>query len=372
MRIVLLCFVLLLSWQFEAKAAQDFSAIWSDSMSLMSKGMELVAQGKDDKERTLSEIITFRDSKFQRLLNQCFEILADSETLDLLHKRNKLLKKIQRNNQKIVELQKEYIGAPEEHWNPLKATKKSITSRIKSLKEENKALEQDIQKAKQDTQAAINARGIPITQEQIETLLTAADGEDTASIMAVAENVKQIQGKIEELAQAPDSSIELLKTYTGIYMMCHKVYAYAIEHALEQIQKVYLKKLKSLQAEAQELLGNARKMVRDVSEADRKILETNIQANQRTLEVINLYTRYMQNQARNLERLQAQAEKSAAVAVNTYRTVKTSTELLNMVRASYNEFAQIFSFEPPNLSLLYDARLRTEFEQITNKIRFDN
>ncbi|MBR4742299.1 MAG: hypothetical protein IK079_05320 [Desulfovibrio sp.] len=348
---------------------ESFATMWKESIPLMNKGMEIIAQGVDPDQRSFSEIITFRDSKFQRILKECFEILADSETLDLLEKRDKLQRRIVQKRQKIVELQKEMIAAPEEHWNPLAKTKGRIKSAIADLREEIARSESEIEAAKQQAVESIQRRGIPISHEQMEAILNAADGEEIASIMAVAENVKSIQGKIEELLRSPDAPIELLKTYTGIYMMCHKVYTYAIEHALTQITTVYFKRLEQLHTEATQLLQSARSMLREATDRDRKILETNVSTNQRTLEVIRFYTQYLNRQKSNLEHLQAKAKISANVAVNTYRTVKTGAELLRMMKSTETDFTQIFSFEPPNLSLLYDERFKVEFQEITEKLR---
>ena len=57
------------------------------------------------------------------------------------------------------------------------------------------------------------------------------------------------------------------------------------------------------------------------------------------------------------------------MAVNTYRTVRTSTELLGLMKRSEADFSEIFKFQPPALSLLYDERLRQEFESITERLR---
>ena len=373
LRVCLVAFLFLQLGQFvlsgTSYAVQSFPEMWDHAMPVMSKGMDLIAKGGDPDKRSWGEILTFRDPKFQRLLADCFKILADSETMDLLEHRDAVQKKIQKKRVRIVELQKDMISAPDEHWNPMKATKSRIKSSIAGLKEEIRGLEQQLEQEKEAAVATISSRGIPITREQVDALLSAADGEDTASIMAVAENIKKIQQKIEEVVQSPDSSIELLKTYTGVYMMCHKVYTYAISHALEQIAQVYLKRLGEIQKEATELLQSARHMMNGASSSDRSILETNVQTNQRTLDAVSFYAQYLKRKRAQLERLHAKAEKSANVAVNTYRTVKTSTELLRMMRSSQNEFTQIFNFEPPSVALMYDERLKGEFEQITARLR---
>ena len=217
--------------------------------------------------------------------------------------------------------------------------------------------------------AEISARGLPVSREQLETMLSAADGKDTASIMAVAENISAIQRSIESQLAAPDASVELLQTYTGIYMMCNKVYVYALQQALQQIDSRYLDRLGKIRKEAAQLQEHARSLLSGAEETDRKILEVNIAANQRTLDAVDLYNQYLSRQKKHLQQLLQRAEKSFKVAVNTYRTVKTSSDLLGMMHTSEADFSRIFAFQPPDLSLLYDARLRQEFDDITSRLR---
>ena len=178
-----------------------------------------------------------------------------------------------------------------------------------------------------------------------------------------------IQAAIEQQLSQPGASIELVQSYTGVYMMCRKVYVYAIELALERIDESYLKRLDGIRREAESLLAEAKAMMARASESDRKILAANIPANQRTLEAVDLYRRYLERQKSHLRALLGEASTSAKVAVNTYRTVRTSTELLGLMKRSEADFSEIFKFQPPALSLLYDERLRQEFESITERLR---
>ena len=163
--------------------------------------------------------------------------------------------------------------------------------------------------------------------------------------------------------------MELLQTYTGIYMMCNKVYVYALQQALQQIDSRYLDRLGKIRKEAAQLQEHARSLLSGAEETDRKILEVNIAANQRTLDAVDLYNQYLSRQKKHLQQLLQRAEKSFKVAVNTYRTVKTSSDLLGMMHTSEADFSRIFAFQPPDLSLLYDARLRQEFDDITSRLR---
>ena len=313
-----LALLVLLGSASPSLAVRSFQEVWDDTMPLMSQGADIVASGQNPDERSWGEILTFRDSKFARLMEECFEVMADSSITGGIRELDAIRRANAEKRAKIAELQKKAVSAPSSSWN---------------------------------------------------AMLGAIDGNDTASVMAVAENIKAIQAAIEQQLSQPGASIELVQSYTGVYMMCRKVYVYAIELALERIDESYLKRLDGIRREAESLLAEAKAMMARASESDRKILAANIPANQRTLEAVDLYRRYLERQKSHLRALLGEASTSAKVAVNTYRTVRTSTELLGLMKRSEADFSEIFKFQPPALSLLDDERLRQEFESITERLR---
>ncbi len=351
-------------------AAQDVSAVWNKVRPLWEEGVDIVAAGKDPDERTLSEKVTFRDSKFRRIVGECFEIMADSDLTDVMDGRAEALKQIAAADKKLVELEKDLMFAPDKHWNPFKNTQKSIKEDMEELRAKKSMLYGKMERDKEKAYKLVESRGIPVTREQMDGMLEAADGEDIARIMAVAENIKAIQKRIEQSLRK-DSPIDMLKTYTGIYMMCNKVYVYAIEKASEQIDEVYLKKLSEMRSSTQGLLDDARKMRRSASVEERRELDVNIDSNNRMLDAMDKYARYLGQQKKNLDSLQVKAEKKFRVSLNTFHTVRTGSELLNMMRASSEDFSRIFSFRAPDVSLLYGDALRVEFEDISRRLKLD-
>lgn len=287
MRPALLLLLAILLHVQTVPAARSFVDIWDDAVPLLHDGVDIIASGADPSD------LTFRDPKFQRIVSECFAILADSQALDLIASRDAARDKIAAKRQEIAALQQELVSAPSSHWNPLKATRSSLQEDIAGLRKEIAELEQGLEADKERIFAEISARGLPVSREQLETMLSAADGKDTASIMAVAENISAIQRSIESQLAAPDASVELLQTYTGIYMMCNKVYVYALQQALRQIDSRYLGRLEKIRNEASRLQEHARSLLSGAEETDRKILEVNITANQRTLDAVDLYNQYL-------------------------------------------------------------------------------
>ena len=353
-----------------AQASQDISVVWNKVRPLWEEGVQIVASGKNPDERSLAEKVTFRDSKFRRIVGECFEIMADSDLTEFLDARAKALKQIAEADKKLVELEKDFMFSPESHWNPFKKTQKSIQEEMGSLRAKKTALIAQMEKDREKVSSIIESRGIPVTREQMDGMLEAADGEDIARIMAVAENISAIQQRIEQGVRK-DSPIDMLKTYTGIYMMCNKIYVYSIEKALDQIDGVYLKKLSEMRTSTQDILNDAKNMRKSVSAEEKKELDVNIDSNKRMLEAIDKYARYLGQQKKNLDALREKAEKKFRVSVNTFMTVRTGSELLNMMRTSSEDFSRIFSFKVPDVSLLYGETLRIEFEDISRRLKLD-
>lgn len=366
-----LCAVLLaLLWSATpAPAARSFQEVWDDAVPLMSKGADIVASGKDVEERSWGEILTFRDPAFTRLLEECFEVMADSTVTESVRELDALRRSSAGKRAAIAELQKKAVSAPSSSWNPLTDTQQSIREDVVRLRQEIADNEERAARLRESIHAALQSRGLPVSREQVDAMLGAVDGADTASVMAVAENIKAVQAAIERQLSQPGASVELAQSYTGVYMMCRKVYAYAVELALRHIDESYLKRLDGIRAEAEKLLADARAMMARAGEDDKRILAANIPANQRTLDAANLYRRYLERQKAHLRALLEEARLSAEVAVNTYRTVRAGSELLALMKRSEADFSEIFKFQPPSLSLLYDEQMRREFETITERLR---
>ena len=353
-----------------ACAESSFKEIWNDSMPLLSEGAKLIASGKELGERSLSEVLTFREAKFPRILKECFTILADSSLIDLLHKQDEVAASVAQKKAKIVELKTKSVAAPETSWNPLAHTQESIQRDVSTLQNEIAQLQNDLEQSKEAAYLRLREKGILLSRAQFDQLLAVVDASDRAAVMAVAENLKRIHEEICTKIAEPDSPVEMLQTYTGVYMMGLGVYLYALENAIVQVDEQYMARLKALREENEANYQKAQGLASGpLSAHDAEIVRRNMLSQRRIAEVINLYERYLDREKRQLQVLYQKAEQSFDVAVNTYHTVKVSADLLNMIRSSEEEFSSLMQFQPPELSLLYDERLSAEFAAVTGRLR---
>ena len=336
------------------------------------KGLEEMASRQNVDERSLVEKLTFRDPKFQRIIQDCFEIMADSSLVDLLSLQDEVNAEIREKQEKMGKLARESITAPSSSWNPLATTQESISRDITGLRQDIADLESSLEKEKSRVYNDMVQNGVPIERDQFEFMINAADAMETAKIMAVAENLKYMLQNMEEKVSDPNAPTELLKIYSGMYMMCHRVYMYAISFAVDQIDNIYKPRLSAMKEKNDKLIADSRALSRQVhTPADKATLESNMASQKRMSEVINLYTRYLDSQKKNLLSLNTDMTKRYQVAENTYQTIRLSSELLSLLRNSQTDFSRIFAFQPPELQLLHDARFSREFAEVTANLRME-
>lgn len=368
-KIIVSLFVLF-SFAANSYATNTPQQIRDEVFPVINKGIEELLQNKDVRKRTVTEILTFRDPKFERLVAECFEIMADSPFVELMETQDTIQKEIQKKQEKINALAREAFTAPAESWNPFATTQKSIKSDTQKLNAEIAQLQTDFIRQKEAVFQHMQEAGVPITREQFDLMINAVDTVDQTKIMAVAENLKHINKEIEQKVADPNAPLDIIKMYTGVYMMSYKIYLYGIEEAMNAIEKQYLPKLKHLSEINDKLYANSKQLLSEKqTEEDLKILKNNISQQERMVSVINLYAKYLINQHKRLEALYRNMDKRFKVAQNTFYTIRLSSELLGLIHTTESDFAQIFAFKPAELSLLYEERLRNEFMEVSKKLK---
>lgn len=370
MKKIILALCLIFSTAACAYAANTPQQVRDEVFPVINKGIDELFKNKDVRKRTVTEILTFRDPKFERLIAECFEIMADSPFVELMETQDKMQKEIQKKQDKIQELARAAFTAPEESWNPFATTQKNIIRDTERLYAEIAQIQADFVQKKEAVFQHMQESGVPITRDQFDLMINAVDTVDQTKIMAVAENLKYINKEIEQKVADPNASLDLIKMYTGVYMMSYKIYLYGIEEAMNAIQKQYMPKLKHMNEINNKLYANSRQLLSEKqTEADQQLLKNNISQQERMISVINLYAKYLTKQYNRLEALSKVIDKRFQVAQNTFYTIRLSSELLGLIHTTESDFSQIFAFQPAELSLLYEEKLRSEFMEVSKKLK---
>lgn len=352
-------------------AARTFETFWKKVSPKLSEGVDYVDSHDGDvlhADKTFLEIITLRDAEITRIVNACLKDFMSGRITDAINQVNRIEERLTKRREQINAWKLALISAPASSLLPLKLTRRRLEGRIAREKKAIEADETTILKIKAEALAEFEKAGVPLTPEQLDGLLYSAEGTDVARVMAAADNIRSIEKKLAEQLANPDSTSAEAKTYTGFLMMCYRIYLEAVERALVAVDKTYLVKLKAVKESAGEQLLQADRLIGKAHKTSHAA-KTNREINARTIEMAELYEAHLINRREELRHLREEMLVNFELAVNTFRTVKVGAELVDVMKTSENDLRSVFEFEAPQFSAFYDKNLRSEFDNLTRKLK---
>ena len=352
-------------------AARTFETFWKKVSPKLSEGVDYVDSHDGDvlhADKTFLEIITLRDAEITRIVNACLKDFMSGRITDAINQVNRIEERLTKRREQINAWKLALISAPASSLLPLKLTRRRLEGRIAREKKAIEADEATILKIKAEALAEFEKAGVPLTPEQLDGLLYSAEGTDVARVMAAADNIRSIEKKLAEQLANPDSTSAEAKTYTGFLMMCYRIYLEAVERALVAVDKTYLVKLKAVKESAGEQLLQADRLIGKAHKTSHAA-KTNREINARTIEMAELYEAHLINRREELRHLREEMLVNFELAVNTFRTVKVGAELVDVMKTSENDLRSVFEFEAPQFSAFYDKNLRSEFDNLTRKLK---
>lgn len=351
--------------------SQAFEKTWSGLRPKLEKGVEVVAQEVHPQGRNLVRRYLFQEAATRRICTECFHEMFSNEVMTLLDIVKQIRRDIRSRQKQILEWEKDLIAAPKKTWNILNSSQSKLKDKIARNKSKIQYDEEQIQLLLEKALAALQARGVKIERDQLEGLIESAEGEDLGAILSVADCVTQVLNRLESQLSGSDPTPELSKAYAGFYMMCNRLYLEAVDRALYQIGKVYMKRVEGIEKEASRQINKAEEKLagKNVPESSVEILKKNIRINREILEVVKFYTRHLNKRIKDLLELRTKAELNFEVSLNTFMTMKIGADLADCIANAEEDIAKVFAFEPPALSALYDIGFREQFRSVTRQIR---
>lgn len=349
-----------------------FAKIWEKALPKLEKSLEIFDRSKDLPESSfLREDKQSNRKKYEELLDSIFTILIGSELNNVRQEYNFLQIKMEQAGDEIELLLKERITAPEKSWNPFEKTRGRIDEKIASLREDIKTLTARKEELRAAITSSLAGLGVDAEDSKLDILLSSVSGDDILHLMLAADSIKKINLQIVKLIEEGQGTVQAARKYTGIHMVLTDLYLQANLNALERIGREYIPRLEEIIKTARRLWAEAREMLGATGQDDRnrKILEANAAANERTVKTADLYRTYLRGQENALRKTSEKLKKDYFVAKNTYDTVKTGTDLISLIQVSMASLEGVFGFVMPDLSLAYDQELMKEFERITDQIR---
>jgi len=349
-------------------------ASWSQLTSNLTEALNL-----RDRHETLPASSWIREDRrsnarrINALLTQSIEILLQSEANDLREQAIALRAEIPVLQVRLFELRNEAISAPESSRRPWGRTRTSMEEDIARLQQEITEKERALTRINAQVTLALRGLGVDLDDRQINILLTSVTGDDIFQHAVIFANVKQVVVTLGELAQGDLGNLEIARRYAGMYLVMNDLLIITQEGLLEKIETEYKPRLAAIHAEAEGLRREAleRSAMPQFTEAQQNTFRTNAEANALTVRVADLYAELLENQSESVRATLVTLHNARYVAENTYRTIRSSADLRNLIQSGLELFDTIhnLSLSMPQIQAFeYDA-IRKEFEEINRRLR---
>ncbi|MCR5346228.1 MAG: hypothetical protein K6E38_00450 [Fretibacterium sp.] len=330
-----------------------------------------------DEQETLPDSAWFGDDKssngkkINKLLDEALEILVQGRAGEMRNEAAALREALSDLRQEADRLRNQRITAPESSLLPWKKTRAKVDERLADLEQEIKDKEASLVSLNDRLAAALREMGLELDQAQIDVLLSSVTGDDLLRNTVVFANVKSVVEKLEVLAQNDQNDLEISRRYTGMYLVLNDLLIHTQEELVRKIDGEYKPRLAELIREAESLQAEAQKRSRQkgYTEAQQKSFALNAESNAMTARVAQLYVKLLDSQRKGiLDNLQG-LRRNRDLAENTYRTVRSSGDLRNLIHSGLALFDSIHALSMPQLQPFESEAMRREFEEINKRLR---
>jgi hypothetical protein len=345
-----------------------FVQVWSKVTPTLEEVLEL----EQEHETLPDSAWIMKDKKdnledINELLDEAVTILSISNTAQTRQDIRALEDQIREMKQTISEYRQAKITAPvRSTW--LK-TVEDYDVKIKQVKEEIDKKYGDIAKLKTQFADQLAEKGLFISEEELEVLLSSVVGDDIIQTSIVYDNVKKISQQLMTLTIDSGEDIEISQRYYGMYTVLLKTLLYMQQTFINNIDEKYLPKIDKIAADVQDTKATTRNLLYGERDKNRRsYLAANLEAQNLTLKTAALYKRHLIGQRRKMVTAMAKTVSDLRIAQNTYKTVKLSGDLVNLLRTSQKSFDLLLNIQVPDLLVFENKQMKQEFAILTEKM----
>jgi len=345
-----------------------FGDVWSKITPELDKALDL-----QDEQDSLPHSSWFGKDKgdvrdeLNAILDEAIEILGISNATNVRQEIQALEREIQESKKKIAEYRQKKIGAPvKSKW---KTTISDYEAKIEQMQGVIRQYETDIESLKAKFSYALSEMGINLTYEQVDLLLSSVVGDDIIQGSVVYANVKEISQQLMKLTVDSGEDFNISKRYYGLYTILLKILLHMQNTFIHRIDESYIPKINDIVNEVDNVRSNTKRLLKETKkEAHRKHLLANLEAQDLTVKTADLYKRHLLGQREKVESANRKTIADFEVARNTYKTVKVSGELVNLLRSSQKAFETLMNIQTPDLLVFENLQMKEEFASLTKKL----
>nr|WP_314715862.1 hypothetical protein [uncultured Fretibacterium sp.] len=337
----------------------------SDALSLRDRQEKLPASAWFGADRTSNA------RKIDELLDRALEILVQGQAGDLRRQALELRTEIPKLRLEADGLRNRRISAPESSRLPWVRTRAKIDERLSELDGEIADRERALAAVDAQLAEALRALGLQLDDRQIDVLLSSVTGDDLLQNAVVFANVRVVVEKLAELSREDRDNLEVNRRYSGLYLVLNDLLIHTREELVRKIDGEYKPRLGEIAKEAEALRREALAKASQTgySDAQKKSFALNAESNAMTLRVAELYMQLLDSQRKGILDNLADLRRNRDLAENTYRTVRSSGDLRNLIRSGLELFDSIHALAMPEILPFENEAIRREFEEINKRLK---
>ncbi len=207
--------------------------------------------------------------------------------------------------------------------------------------------------------------GITVSPETADSFLLPVE-DHIVSMAAVISNIggltEQLQNLVDESKEAPAEA----KRYYGIYVLLVFSVDRIQNHFIKTIDESFIPRLCEFQQEAVENIADARAQLSGGGPKEQ--LAANVAAGERTVDACRLMIDTLQSHKRTVLDENKKVRILAQAAVNTYRTVRLSNDVAELIGYCESAFGALRDLKLPPLRPFQSVQLNAELQSLSERL----
>ena len=312
------------------------------------------------------------EAETTQLLDEAIEMLDSSPLRDLWKELHATRKLIRKGHHKLAEYRQRRVSAPREKETGLfdrafVSTKEDYDKMIAAEEGEIEASEEIIDGLKDGIVKLLKELHLDIDRDGLESLLSSVSGDDFVSMIALFDNIRQLTGQLQDLTEQSGEALDIAKRYYGMHVVQVKIMDRMQIRFITEIDQEHIPRLQGYTKEAGGNIRQALELIRKEG-GDESILRSNIESNELTMRAAKLYTEYLLQNADLIRAENKQIKKNLSTALNTYKTVKLSSDVSRLMKTGRQNFEALMKLQIPPLREFRNEMLRKEYQRMTTEL----
>lgn len=362
----------------EIRVRQRLGQLFETVVPKLEQALGLVDQHADLPDNSLIPFKVDKQSnsaEINALLDQAIEALNVSEVSDYRQRIRDANDAIAESQQEIADYRRQRISADKaseqsqiDKVNPFVLSKEGIDEAIESEREKITEQEQLLVTLKKSFADELSKIGVEVDDAGVESLLSSVSGDDIVTMAVVFENIKRMTTQLQTLTEESSEALDVSKRYYGLYVVMLQTMDRIQKTFVRDVNDRHIPKLKEFSESAKVNIRQARALMK-VNGGDKDVLLANVRSNQLTMETAELYIEYLQRNAALIANENKFAQKKIATAMNTYDTVKLSSDVAALMNTGRRDFETLMRLKVPSLREFGNDAIRKEFQRMTSELR---